>query len=44
MKYIKWVFKDKHNYEEGKVITCDTWNPDSKDWDKRGGFNFTNEE
>lgn len=50
MKYLKWVFennvdhKDNHKFEIGKVIVCDTWNPSNKDWDKRGGFNFTNEE
>lgn len=50
MKYLKWVFKDNighrdnQKFEIGKVITCDTWDPDNTDWDKRGGFNFTNEE
>lgn len=44
MKYFKWVFKDKQKFEVGKVITCDTWDPNNDDWDKRGGFNLTNEE
>ena len=50
MKYLKWAFKDNighrdnQKFEIGKVITCDTWDPDNTDWDKRGGFNFTNEE
>ena len=50
MKYLKWVFKDNighrdnQKFEIGKVITCDTWDPYNTDWDKRGGFNFTNEE
>lgn len=50
MKYLKWAFKDnighraKQKFEIDKVITCDTWDPDNTDWDKRGGFNFTNEE
>ena len=50
MKYLKWIFKDnigeKDNkkFEVGKVIICDTWDPNNSDWDKRGGFNFTNEE
>lgn len=50
MKYLKWAFKDNighkanQKFEIGKVITCDTWDPNNSDWDKRGGFNFTNEE
>ncbi|MBQ3298459.1 MAG: hypothetical protein IJG97_06690 [Bacilli bacterium] len=50
MKYLKWAFKnnighrDDQKIELGKVIICDTWNPNSSDWDERGGFNFTNEE
>ena len=50
MKYLKWVYKDSighkdnQKFEIGKVTTCDTWNPTDSDWDKRGGFNFTNEE
>ena len=50
MKYLKWAFKnnighrDDQKIELGKVITCDTWNPNSSNWDERGGFNFTNEE
>ena len=50
MKYLKWVFKDNighrdnQKFEIGKIITCDTWDPKNPDWEKRGGFNFTNEE
>lgn len=50
VKYLKWVFKDNighrenQKFEIGKVIICDTWDPNNSDWDKRGGFNFTNEE
>lgn len=50
MKYLKWAFKDNvghrenQKFEIGKAITCDTWDPSNPDWDKRGGFNFTNEE
>lgn len=50
MKYLKWAFKDNIGHRDdqkielGKVIICDTWNPNSSDWDERGGFNFTNEE
>ncbi len=50
MKYYKWVFKDNiahrenQKFEVGKVITCDTWNPDDDDLYTRGGFYFTNEE
>ena len=50
MKYLKWAFKDNvghkdnQKFEVGKVIICDTWDPNNSDWDKRGGFNFTNEE
>lgn len=44
MKYLKWAFKDNQKFEIEKVITCDTWDPHNNDWDKRGGFNFTNEE
>lgn len=50
MKYLKWVFgtnianKDNEKFEIGKIITADTWDPYNDDWDKRGGFNFTNEE
>ena len=49
-KYLKWAFSNKvgHNedqtFEIGKEIICDTWDPKNEDWDKRGGFNFTNEE
>lgn len=44
MKYLKWAFKDNQKFEIEKVITCDTWDPNNNDWNKRGGFNFTNEE
>ena len=50
MKYLKWAFKDdvghndKQKFEVGKVAVCDVWDPNNSDWDKRGGFNFTNEE
>ena len=50
MKYLKWAFKnnvghkDNQKFEVGKIITCDIWDPQNSDWDKRGGFNFTNEE
>ena len=50
MKYLKWVFqnavghRDNQKFELGKVAICDTWDPTNSDWDKRGGFNFTNEE
>lgn len=48
MKYLKWVFKEEvgidKKFEETKVSICDKWDPDNSDWDKRGGFNFTNEE
>ena len=47
MKYLKWIFKDNTGHrklEVGRVITSDKWDPDNDDWDKRGGFNFTNEE
>ena len=50
MRYLKWVFGTEINksnnasFEVNKVITCDIWDPTNPDWDKRGGFNFTNEE
>ncbi len=49
MKYLKWVFKDSFYNKErpltlDSVITCDTWDPNNSDWDKRGGFNFSCEE
>lgn len=49
MKYLKWVFKEKLNNKErplriDDVTICHTWDPDNPDWDKRGGFNFSNEE
>lgn len=50
MKYLKWVFgtniakKENEKFEIGKVVTADTWDPYNDDWDKHGGFNFTNEE
>ncbi|MBR2827834.1 MAG: hypothetical protein IKE70_01200, partial [Bacilli bacterium] len=50
MKYLKWAFKDNvghrdgQKFELGKEIICDTWDPNQQDWDKRGGFHFTNKE
>lgn len=50
MKYFKWVFgknisnKENEFFEINKVITSDVWDPHNDEWDKRGGFNFTNEE
>jgi adenylate kinase family enzyme len=50
MKYLKWAFgtsighKENEHFEIGKEIEADMWDPDNDDWDKRGGFNFTNEE
>lgn len=50
MKYLKWVFgtsvanRENKNFEIGKIINSDIWDPHNNDWDKRGGFNFTNEE
>ena len=49
MKYLKWVFgtnighKENEHFKIGKPITSDIWDPTNSDWDKRGGFNFTNE-
>ena len=48
MKYLKWVFgtkiakKENQNFKLNEVIEADTWDPYNDDWDKRGGFNFTN--
>jgi hypothetical protein len=47
MKYYKWVFKESLDNKErplniDKVTVCDTWDKDNSDWDKRGGFNFSN--
>ena len=50
MKYLKWAFgtnvahRENQKFEIGKVITSDVWDPYNDDWDKHGGFNFTNEE
>ena len=48
MKYLKWIFNrdvgEDKKFQVGKVTCCDTWDPTNTDWDKRGGFNFTNEE
>ena len=50
MKYLKWAFKDNidhrdnQKFEIGKVITCDTQDPNNSDQDKCVGLNFTNEE
>ena len=49
MKYLKWVYgtstghKENKNFEINKVNICDVWDPTNSEWDKRGGFNFTNE-
>ena len=50
MRYLKWVFGtnighvENKQYKIGEVITSNTWDPYNEDWDKRGGFNFTNDE
>lgn len=45
MAYLKWLFKESDNpIIMDEVTICDTWDPDNPDWDKRGGFNFSNEE
>ena len=45
MKYLKWIFKESDKpIKMNEVTICDTWDPDNSDWDKRGGFNFSNEE
>lgn len=50
MKYLKWVFgtrvgqMENQEFKINKVNTSNTWDPYNDDWDKRGGFNFTNEE
>ena len=45
MAYLKWIFEESNNpIKMDEVTVCDTWDPDNTDWDKRGGFNFSNEE
>ena len=49
MKYLKWVYGNNimgsdGKFEIGKVMVCDKWYPNESDWQKRGGFNFSNEE
>ena len=50
MTYLKWVFgknighKENEQFVIGEEIKADMWDPHNDDWDKRGGFNFTNEE
>ena len=39
----KWIFNNRQ-LKMNEEIVCDTWNLDNLDWDKRGGFNFSNEE
>lgn len=49
MKYFKWVFgnslayKENEKFELGEVLVSEMWDPYNNDWDKHGGFNFTNE-
>ena len=45
MAYLKWIFEESDKpIKMDEVTTCDIWDPDNTDWDKRGGFNFSNEE
>ncbi len=45
MTYLKWIFEESDKpIKMDEVTTCDIWDPDNTDWDKRGGFNFSNEE
>ena len=45
MKYFKWIFINSDRpLKMNEEIVCDTWDPNNNDWDKRGGFNFSNEE
>ena len=47
MAYLKWLFKeclDDKSLALDEVIVCNTWDPTNSDWDKRGGFNFSNDE
>lgn len=45
MAYLKWIFEESDKpIKMDEVTTCDTWDPDNTDWDKRGGFNFSNDE
>ena len=44
-KYLKWIFKDSDRpIKMNEVTICDTWDPNNSDWDKRGGFNYSNEQ
>ena len=44
MTYLKWIFEESDKpIKMDEVTTCDIWDPDNIDWDKRGGFNFSNE-
>lgn len=49
MKYLKWVFgtnianKENEEFKINEEITADRWDPTNKDWNLKGGFNFTNE-
>ena len=49
MKYLKWVFgtnianKENEEFKINEEITADRWDPANKDWNLKGGFNFTNE-
>ncbi len=45
MTYLKWIFEESDKpIKMDEVTTCDIWDPDNTDWDKRGGFNFSNQE
>ena len=50
MKYLKWAFntsiakRENEFFEINKIIESDMWDPYNDDWDKHGGFNFTNKE
>ena len=49
MKYLKWVFgtnvanKENEEFKINEEITAERWDPTTKDWTLKGGFNFTNE-
>ena len=49
MKYLKWAFgtnianKENEEFKINEEITADRWDPANKDWNLKGGFNFTNE-
>ena len=45
MKFLKWIFKESERpLKMDELIISDTWDPENPDWDKRGGFNFSNEQ